>query len=177
MVLNINDLKVDQTAIPVDDDFILISNFNIPDRFLGNLLEDDIPRRIRNLILEDYRGVGNVQYQVTATYQLSHEVSGATRQWSGSFMPGGNQHNALSDFQRFGPDFEAEIIRLSDRRTATERLRFHNVDTHWKLDSITSIIVNVQASVRSTHPTLARRNIRYRHGHRHYRNHVAFPLP
>jgi hypothetical protein len=177
MVLTIRDLKVDQTAVPVNNDYILISNFNIPDHALDRLIEDSVPARIRRVIQEDYRGIDEIQYQLTATYQLRHAVHGGLRQWAGSFMPGGNQRNALGQFERFGEDFEDRILRLSDRAVAIQSLRFHNVDTHWEFDHLTSIIVNVQATLRETHPTLTRRNIRYQHGRRHVRSHVTFPLP
>lgn len=178
MVLTVHELKVDQTAIPSGAEYILISNFNVPDRFLdGDLLRQQrVLERIRAVIVDDYRGVREVQYQLTATYQLRHAETGATRQWAGSFMPGGNQRSALSNFQNFGPDFTERVRQYCDRETALRGLRFYNVDTKWEIDHLTSLIINVQAIVPGAHPTLTRRNIR-NGGRRHHRNHVTFPLP
>ena len=113
---------------------------------------------------------------MTASYELKHEETGAERHWSGSFMPGGNTLNNLGEFRLFGPNFETEVKYLADIDRATERLRFVGLDTKWKFESLTSIVINVQALVIRNHPTLHNRDLLH-HARRFHRSHITFPLP
>jgi len=178
MLLGIGDLKVDQTALPLNHNFILITNFNIPAHLLHRLEEENIVRRIRAFIIQDYTGIPDVLYQVAATYTLRDVETGATRQWTGSFLPNGNYQSALSRFETFGPRFYNTVITLSNPAVASRRLTFVGIDTRWQFHRLTSIVINVQAIVPPAQPVLARRNLTGGgHGRGRQRAHASFLLP
>jgi hypothetical protein len=176
MVFTIHDLKVDQTVIPSEDRGIFVTNINIPQSELSNI--DDILERSRQLILANYIHVGNIQYQVCATYQLRNTVTGDQRQWSGSFNPRGNQINTLSPFMTFNNNSFKTIVKdaCSDDNIYA-KLRFYNVTTNWVFDRITSVIIAVQSVVNLTHPVVLQRGLlATRHGRR-TRTVQSFLLP
>ena len=68
-----NNLKVDQTAIPVGKNYVLISNINIPKDYLEPDLIQDIIDRVDYFIKRDYLDSRNsIYFEITATYRLRH---------------------------------------------------------------------------------------------------------
>lgn len=176
MFLTIQDLKVDQTVIPSDNNGIFVTNINIPESEFDNL--DNVLERTRQLIVTDYSNVPRVQYQVCATYLLRNTQTGDQRQWTGSFNPRGNQSNTLSQFTLFNNNFVDNVRNSCLPENVLGKLRFYHVQTNWVFQKLTSVIIAVQALVSLTHPTLLRRSLLVaarRHGrHRAIR---SFHLP
>jgi hypothetical protein len=172
MFLTIQDLKVDQTYITSESTGILISNINIPVSEFGNL--DNILNRVKNLISQDYSGVENKQFQVCATYLLRNTKTGELRQWSGSFNPKGNQYNSLCQFQTYNSQFKTIVKNACSTENIFRKLRYYHIQTDWVFDSLTSIIISVQAVVDALFQTLIKRNLI---GHRHGRKIQTFYLP
>lgn len=187
MLYSVDQLKIDQSKFSHSDfSTLLISNINIPERFVGGdgpaTAIEPILQRVKSFIESDYReaqpSLSNVSYQVVATYQLRHNVSGAIRKWTGSFMPGRNLPNALQEFKKFGPDFIDNVASLCDRDLIVAKLKFWNVNTKWSFDRFTSIVINVQGPVSPSANILTYRNLQHvsRRG-RGNRAHTTFLLP
>lgn len=178
MSLSLHDLKVDQTILAsADNSGIFVTNINIPQSELENNL-DNVLERVRHLIVTDYVGVLNIQYQVCATYELRNTVTGDTRQWTGSFNPRGNQSNSLCPFTTFNQSFEANVRQSCSEDNILGKLRFYHVQTNWVFHRLTSVIISVQAVVPLTHPTLLRRSLlANRYGRGRSRNICSFNLP
>lgn len=180
----VNTLKVDQACLKLPNKAIFISNINIPDQYLDSPELPNVVQRIQQFIASDYIGVPNVQFQVCASYKLVHTTSGATRHFHGSFMPGGNQSNVLLTFRPVTETFRDEILEVCQRQIVQFTLLHYNVDTNWVFDSLTSIIISVQALMPLSHTTLFNRGFVGRSGHGFRRNatklrrhQTTFPLP
>lgn len=172
----VHDLKVDQTVFSSEDSFIFVTNINIPVQELVNEPEQVI-QRAYNFISTDYHNVPVVQYQVTATYELRNTVDNSIRQWTGSFSPRNNSYGSLTPFEYFNPTFIPRVRAASDLNYIRQKLTFVNVSTNYVFERLTSIIINVQASVNANFNTLIQRNLLYVRNGRHFRNQHTFPLP
>ena len=155
MFLTLQDLKVDQTALPSGNFAILVSNINIPESEFNNL--DVVIERAKNFIVSNYQDAANILFQVCATYKLKHIESGDTRQWTGSFNPKGNQINTLCHFQQFTPQFNIHVKNACTEDNVHRRLRFYHVETSWVFDRLTSIIIYVQSLVNLQHQTIVQK--------------------
>lgn len=189
MLYTVNQLKVDQSKFGQSDySTLLISNVNIPERFVdggdpsSSAAIESILQRVKHFIENDYReaqpSLSNVSYQVVATYQLRHNISGAIRKWTGSFMPGRNHPNALQDFKKFGPDFIDNVASLCNRDLIVAQLKFWNVNTKWSFDKFSSIVINVQGQVPPSANILTHRNLQHApRRSKGNRPHATFLLP
>lgn len=174
MFLTLQDLKVDQTALPSGNFAILVSNINIPESEFNNL--DVVIERAKNFIVNDYQDAPNILFQVCATYKLKHIESGDTRQWTGSFNPRGNQVNTLCQFQQFTPQFNIHVRNACSEDNVYRRLRFYHVETSWVFDRLTSIIISVQSLVNLQHRTILQKSLLQRRNHGR-RTTASFYLP
>lgn len=175
MNLSIEHLKVDQTAISLETHQIFVNNINIPERYLDQIRP--ILHRAYRFIESEYRNIGDVRYQLTATYYLKHSDTGHLRHWAGSFLPKAENISSVDSFHHFGPNFINRLEVLCDRDSISGKLLFHNVDTKWMFDSLTSVVITVQASVPDNYPRLGFRGLRQARYGRHYRVHNTIPLP
>lgn len=178
MQLDHTHLKVDQTLLQFDQRYLLVSNVNIPLAEFAQI--DTVLTRVQQFIAQDYSGIplNSLQYQVCATYQLRHSVTGEIRHWSGSFNPRGNRLNILSHFQPYQlGTFRAVVTHACTPGNVYNRLRFFHVATDWVFNGITSAIVSLQARVPVDHPTITRRQLLLRRHGRRNRVHVTFYLP
>ena len=158
MFLTIQDLKVDQTIIPSENNCIFVTNINIPESEFEHLAQ--VLEHVHHLFVIDYVNVSNIQYQVCATYDLRNSQMGDSRQWKGSFNPKGNQANTLSPFKTFNAaNFATLVQEASSPENIYAKLRFYHVQTNWVFHRLTSIIIAVQSVVNVTHPTLLQRNL------------------
>jgi hypothetical protein len=176
MYLTIHDLKVDQTVLPMNDNSgIFVTNINIPEQNLNTNL-DNVIQRARDLIVNDYIGTYNIQFQVCATYELRNTENGDERQWTGSFNPKGNQLNSLCPFNTFNQNFETIVKDSCSPENVYNKLRFYHAQTNWVFHKLTSAIISVQSVVNQTHPTILRKSLlARRHGSR--RAIYSFLLP
>lgn len=175
MFLTLQDLKVDQTLIPSENQGIFITNVNIPESEINNI--DNVLARIVNLITTDYFNIANVQFQVCATYELRNTATGDVRQWTGSFNPRGNQSNALSQFQLFSPNFSQSVLNAISPENVYRKLRFFHVETNWVFQRLTSVIISFQSEIDLNHPTLFRRSLLLQRNGRRNRSITTFLLP
>lgn len=179
MPLDYTHLKVDQTLLHYGNQYLLVSNINIPASQLNDQELGPILQRAQNFIQEDYAGLenNNIYYQVCASYDLRNTATGEIRHWSGSFNPRGNRLNILRDFQNFHPaNFQEHVTRACDPNNVYNKLRFFHTQTVWVFDRITSAIISIQARVGPLHPTVERRGLlAVRNGH-HHRIHITFLL-
>ena len=149
-----DELKVDAVSCPVDDakrnQFIIIYNINVPIEVFEN--EQDSRRvleRVKNLLVQDF-GQTLVVYQITASYVLVHNLTGATRVWTGSFSARSNVPAQVSGWEDFDPeDFVDQSVESITHVEA--RLHRHpSVSSNWRLQAMISIIFNCQSKVEST---------------------------
>lgn len=158
MPLNAHQLKVNQTALPFNKHFLLVSNINIPEHYLRNDFEG-VLARAHHFIVEDYTNIQNIQFQVCATYTLVNRVSGETRTWTGSFNPRGNQFNSLNQFQLFGAHFSQTVREACSDENIYQKLKIFHVDTNWVFEKLTSIYITVQGIAPLHHPTILKRSL------------------
>ena len=153
-------LKVSQTVLPSNlNRYILVSNLNIPTVYFG---EANLTQRAVNFVNNEYSaGAENaavdVYFELSAAYTLVHAESFARRVWVGSFGP--RREFALTPIERFGDNFEATFRPFLNLRHLKQRLSDLVPDTLWSVESVESLIVNVQAEVALTHPTILRRRL------------------
>lgn len=176
MALDIHELKVNQTALPLNDHYLLISNINIPEAFLHQEL-NQVLERAKHFIVTDYVTAPNVQYQVCATYDLRHSHNGQIRTWTGSFNPRGSQLNALNRFQLFTESFQTDVQNACSDDNIYQKLRLFHLDTSWVFDRLVSIYITVQAVVPSHHPTILKRSLAAPRNGRNTRAQATFQLP
>lgn len=177
MPLDVHQLKVNQTALPIANNFLLVSNINIPEEYIHEDFEAILTRTHR-FIVEDYTNIPNVQFQVCATYQLVNRVTGATRTWTGSFNPRGNILNSLNQFQPFGGNFSQLVGQACSQDNIYQHLKIFHVDTNWVFDRLSSIYITVQGIAPLHHPTIQRKSLATckKHG-KTRRSAVEFYLP
>jgi hypothetical protein len=170
-----NVLKVDSVSAPIENpsrnDFLIIYNVNVPYEYLENEASTRrVLERIKNLLHRDF-GDYRVVYQITASYNLVHALTGEVRVWTGSFSVRNNVPAQISDFE----DFEENTFvneALDHLEDLEEKLtRAPELSSNWVLANIISIIFNVQTIVDIHSQVL---NAYYRHGQRAYR---TFALP
>jgi hypothetical protein len=176
MPLDYTHLKVDQTLLRYNDQYLLVSNINIPESDFVRL--DQVLARTQQLLALDYNGILNIQFQVCATYDLRNTSTGEIRHWNGSFNPKGNRYNSLCDFQPYLiGTFVNVVTRACHPDNVYNRLRFFHVETAWVFDRLTSAIISVQARIDPQHPTIERRQLLNRRNGRISRVQVTFLLP
>lgn len=175
MFSTVHNLKVDQTVLTSNETYIFISNINIPVAYLNQ--KQDIFLRAYNFIQSEYHTCPVVQYQVTCTYELRNTVDNSIRQWTGSFSPRNNHLSSLTPFEYFDASFIEKVTTATDLNLILGKLRFTNAATNYVFERLTSIIINVQASVNAQFPTLIQRNLAYSRNGRHFRNHITTQLP
>lgn len=175
MPLNYTHLKVDQTLLHYNNQYLLVSNVNIPQSEFDQL--EQVLDRLLVFIRTDYIHLASIYYQVNATYDLRNSATGEIRHWSGSFNPRGNRQNILSDFQEFVPaTFKPVVIQACNPQNIYNRLRFYHAQTAWVFHRLTSAVISIQAQVDPLHPTVERRDLlNNRHG-RFNRVHLTFHL-
>jgi hypothetical protein len=174
MVLTVHDLKVDETIFENGDECMFVCNINIPEGYLYT--PRPIFERVDAFVHQEYINIELVKYQVTATYELRHTDTGALRHWAGSFMPRENNLSSFDTFHLYGPDFVNTLLQVCDTNSIIASLLFHNIETKWVFDNLTSIVINLQARVPREFPTLIQRDLRVAHYGRQ-RRHITFPLP
>ena len=171
-----NTLKVDAVSAPIEDNrnskFLIIYNVNIPFEYLDErqTTTRDILVRIKKLLVKDFYTYP-VTYQITASYNLVHSITGEFRVWTGSFSVRDNTPAQITAFQDFNPDtfVEESLDDLEDFEDKLVRPPEHS--SGWVLNSINSVIFNVQCIVDQNSRVL---NIFPRNGRRAHR---TFALP
>ena len=171
-----NTLKVDAVSAPIEDkrnsQFLIIYNINIPFEYLEErqTTTRDILVRIKKLLVKDFYTYP-VTYQITASYNLVHSITGEFRVWTGSFSVRDNTPAQITAFQDFNPDTFVEES-LDDLEDFEDKLvRSPELSSGWVLNSINSVIFNVQCIVDQNSRVL---NIFPRNGRRAHR---TFALP
>lgn len=177
MPLDVHQLKVNQTALPLSNHYLLVSNINIPANYLYNNF-DEILNRVQQFIVQDYTNIPNIQFQVCATYELVNRINGQTRSWTGSFNPRGNVLNSLNQFQVFGPNFSVTVREACSEDNIYQKLRLFHMDTNWVFQQLTSIYITVQGIAEAHHPTILQKSLATckKHG-KTRRSAVDFYLP
>jgi hypothetical protein len=171
-----NTLKVDAVSARIEDadhhSFLIIYNINVPYQYLDEreTTTRNILERIKALLMRDFRDKDSV-YQITASYNLLNSVSGEFRVWTGSFSVRDNTPAQITGFLPFDPDtFVTDS--LENLEDFEEKLvRAPELSSNWELNSINSVIFNVQCIVDSDNLVL---NLFPRNGRRAHR---TFALP
>ena len=174
MNTSIQHLKVDQTVVSLENNTIFISNINIPERYLDNVRP--VLERAYNFLLQDYRGIPAVRYQLTATYELINRQTGDSKRWCGSFMPRENNLSSIDTFHILGPNFINRLEPLCDRQSVISKLSLHGADTVWEFHTLLGLVITVQAPVSHDLSILTLRNLKTRNNGK-TRTHITFPLP
>ena len=155
-------LKASQTVLPSDENgYIFVTNINIPTVYFQ---VPDIVQRAKDFVNRDYllqpdeQLPSQVYFEISASYQLVHAESQTQRQWVGSFSP--KQNFALTPILEFVGDFEDAIRPLLNLNYLRDKIsRLGQADSVWKVQSVTSLIVNVQSAVPPNHPTLRSKDL------------------
>lgn len=174
MNTSVQHLKVDQTALSLGTFSIFVSNINIPEHYLERVRP--VLERVYTFIRREYDGISDIRYQLTATYELKNTETGALRHWCGSFLPKENNLSSIDTFHVFGPNFVNRLEQLCDRPSITLKLALVNVETKWEFESLTSLVITVQAKVPDNFRSLINRNLHNIQNGR-TRAHATFPLP
>ena len=170
----VDNLKVDQTAILSGQNFILISNINIPVQYLDDGLEDVI-NRVDYFIKKDYtNSTSSIYFEISATYRLKNKETGAERSWLGSFAP--RFGPSLLDNTRFDNSFKPLALRILNKEEVIAKLTtFNNLESDWVFDELFSVIIHVTSIVPKEYPVLYQRNLF--HGKKTTRKVATFQLP
>jgi len=155
-------LKASQTVMPSDQNgYIFVTNINIPTVFFQL---PDIVQRAKDFVNRDYLLQPNEQlpsqvyFEISASYQLVHADSGTQRDWVGSFSP--KRNFSLTPILEFVTGFEDAIRPLLDLNHLKQKIaRLVQGDSLWKVQSVSSLIVNVQSAVPPNHPTLRTKDL------------------
>ena len=177
--LNVDALKVDQTAIPSQHgNFAFITNINVPVRFLEN---EDTRRplfeRIKTFIDSEYTQSQDIQYQFTAAYELRHLQTNQIRLFHGSFHPSGNAQASITQFRPLGADFVNHALDNLTLDRIHLKLDLSDLETVWAVHRIRSVIVNVQGLTERNNDVIERRNLLGHRNSRHARTHITYHLP
>lgn len=171
-------LKVDQTAIPIGQRHVLISNINIPLDYLRGQELGDILRRVNDFIDLEYTHNNPVYVEVSATYRLRHSVTNATRQWVGSFAPSMTNGPMILESEVYSRvTFINRMMGLLNVDAICDRLMrgANRLDSEWIFDQLFSIIIHTSSIVPNEYHILYRRH--FGHGKRHSRKVSTFNLP
>ena len=163
-------LKVDQTLLSAQNNYIYVTNVNIPTVYFG---DPTLKQRIHNLVDREYNQEIEVFFEISAAYTLIHGETGSTRTWVGSFSP--QQIFALTHILNFRQDFDRTITPLLDLDYLTVRLNNLFPDSVWTLHSIQSLIVNLQGLVPLQYSKITQRNLHNVRGKA--RRHINYDLP
>ena len=155
-----NTLKVDAVSAPIEGHthlrYLIIYNINVPFEYLEEreTTTRAILVRIKQLLVRDFNQHQPV-YQITASYNLVHSISGEFRVWTGSFSVRDNTPAQITGFLPFDPDTFVDES-LEDLEDFEEKLvRAPDLSSNWVLNSINSIIFNVQCIVDRESPVLS----------------------
>lgn len=173
---NVHQLKVDQSAIPYQDQYLLLTHVNIPEDLLFNDIENTL-NRVQTFIVQEYNAIDNVLYQVCATYELKNTKTNAIKVWTGSFNPRNNALNALNDFTKFDASFKRVVRETCHPDTIFARFRSMQGETSWVFQRIISFFFSFQAILDNQHPTLRHRRLLVYHGEKVNRKRNTFHLP
>lgn len=149
-------LKVDALCVPLTDnlqsDVIVIYNVNIPIQyFFDPQSAQEVLAKVKNLLSRDFYDAVT-SFQITASYQLRHTITGELRTWTGSFNARNNAPAQLSGFEIFD---NTTFIQVSlDHIEDIEARLTQFEETKWVLNQIISIIFNVQSRVKFNDPVL-----------------------
>ena len=170
-------LKVDQTVLPLQNNFyLLVSNINIPERFIDQV--QPILGRIVQFISNDYgNATPSIDYQLTASYTLRNTNTGELRTWTGSFYPTGNDRACITPFRTYNSNFIANVSLDLQRQNIFNKLQFNQLDSAWKFESLISIIINVQAKITHNHHVFFSKRHFANYQRRRKRSHLTFHLP
>ena len=170
-----NNLKVDQTAIPVGKNYVLISNINIPKDYLEPDLIQDIIDRVDYFIKRDYLDSRNsIYFEITATYRLRHATAGTTKMWVGSFSP--KFGPSILENTVFDNTFKTIVARLLTLENVVASLMSaRHLESDWVFDELFSVIIHVSSIVFKEYPVLYQRNLF--HGKRRSRKVATLQLP
>jgi len=136
---------------------IVIYNFNVPvpqnedpNSFatIRRQVETDFP------LQDQARVIVPLYFQICACYALVHRETLELRYWQGSFNPRARDLGQITVFRPFDHEtFVTYAVSRSNTRYVLEELnnRIDGQESVWSVDRILSVIVSVQATVRTTH--------------------------
>jgi len=136
---------------------IIIYNFNVPvqrsedpETFetIRRQIETDFP------IQDQARVIVPLYFQICAVYVLVHRETGEERHWQGSFNPRSRDLGQITIFRPFDHQtFVPYALSHSRHQYVLNELnnRIEGQESVWSVDRILSIIVSIQATVRTTH--------------------------
>lgn len=173
MTLGREDFKVDQTCIPLDQDWriLFITNINVPIRYLSDPSTLD---RINTFILSEYNNISQTFIQFSATYSLENINTGAQREWVGNFFPISNTRYSITPFFESG-DFLTKARECLKEDYILKSLTLPDEEeTDWVFEEVHSAIINCQARTTIDHTTVQRRGLEIRRHGRAGRNHITY---
>jgi len=166
-------VNVHQTALGNGNDYIFITNVDVPSVSFGN---PNLLERIRALVESDYDTENfQVYFEVSATYTLVHREAGHHRKWVGSFSP--QQNYALTPHLLFAHHFLPAVEPLLNLPALLRQLQGLIPNTVWEVDSVKSLIIHVTAQVPPNHRALVYRGLVSQHGTRSRQKIREFVLP
>jgi len=162
---------------------IVVYHFNIPiDRCetiesietIQRQIETDFPHQDRARVIVP------LYYQISAVYTLVHRETGEIRYWQGSFNPRSRDLGQITSFRPFDVQtFVPYVLSHSRPQYVLNELnnRVDGQESVWSVDEILSIIISIQATVRTTHIVFARHpHLLSGGGHGRHRGRKVFRL-
>lgn len=170
--------KLDGAAIPIvrfQHQRIIVYNFNLPIALSQNIdaitrvkqqIEADLPAGAIGAITPAY-------FQITAVYTIVHEGTNEIRLWLGSFNPRARDLSQVTAFRPFDANTFVDYCVLNgdpDRVRNKLTALVNGRRSVWKLDTIISLIISVQATVSLEHPIFIHRPSLAHQAHQRRRN-------
>ena len=154
-------IDVHQTTLAYENSYIFVTNIKIPTVSFQTV---NLTQRIEHFVNFEYSENLEVYFEITASYTLVHTENGSLRKWVGSFSP--LQNFSLTQLALFRERFNQTIEPLLDIRHLSRQIQHLIPNTHWALEEVESLIVNVSAVVPSNYYRLIERGLINQYGRR-----------
>ncbi len=156
-------LKVDQAIGIVNNErYLLLTNVNIPEEYLQIDILPQVLSRIQNLITRMYLSF-DVEYEISATYDLLIGETGQTRRWTGSFVPRLEFIPCIKNCSTFNEQtfVRENTLILINRQGIIQKLTGPGITSGFKFFNLQSVIFNIQGIVPKYHPPVLRVNLTF----------------
>jgi len=144
-------------------DFYLVQyNVNIPAFVVYNRgLRWNALEQIRVLLETDFNPTDEIDFQIAGTFVMQNTENNNTQEWVGSFYAGLHNPAIIQDFQLFDKHSFVGTVHLL-LENVNKKLLYNGRYTKWELESLQSVIINVQTTVFKTHQVLVDRRLQGR---------------
>lgn len=154
----VNRFKIDSLIVQQTvENYLFLVNINLPQAGIYDGSLDRLLETVQNCVGDEFSNEidrGGIVYAISATFQLTHSMTGQSRPWRGNYHPRGNDMNYLRTFTRYRPEtFTNEVRTATNPAFINNKLAVAKEDTKWNFAGLESVVLNFQALCdRTTHP-------------------------